>query len=116
MRGQNHEQGRSDSRGLPNVFTAYQPVTTPEVRAKFEQVWHTDTLGRPRIDRNRNGRRRAPWVTFKAMVVRMGGNPLMSEPNSVARAYTPLSACSLLVCIDIFMNETGQLADVTRPV
>jgi anaerobic selenocysteine-containing dehydrogenase len=50
------------------------------------------------------------------MVVRMGGNPLMSEPNSVARAYTPLSACSLLVCIDIFMNETGQLADVTRPV
>ena len=41
LRGQNNVQGCSDSGGLPNVFTAYQPVTEPDIRARFEQVWNT---------------------------------------------------------------------------
>ncbi len=41
LRGQNNVQGCSDSGGLPNVYTAYQPVNDPDVRARFEQAWHT---------------------------------------------------------------------------
>ncbi|MBN1964545.1 MAG: molybdopterin-dependent oxidoreductase, partial [Anaerolineae bacterium] len=41
LRGQNNVQGCSDSGGLPNVFTAYQPVNDPDVRLKFERAWHT---------------------------------------------------------------------------
>jgi predicted molibdopterin-dependent oxidoreductase YjgC len=39
LRGQNNVQGCSDSGGLPNVFTAYQNVADPEIKAKFEQFW-----------------------------------------------------------------------------
>jgi predicted molibdopterin-dependent oxidoreductase YjgC len=41
LRGQNNVQGCSDSGGLPHVFTAYQSVEAPEVRARFESAWHT---------------------------------------------------------------------------
>ena len=36
LRGQNNVQGCSDSGGLPNVYTAYQPVNAPAIQAKFE--------------------------------------------------------------------------------
>ncbi|MFU8771926.1 MAG: molybdopterin oxidoreductase family protein, partial [Anaerolineales bacterium] len=39
LRGQNNVQGCSDSGGLPNVFTAYQPVNDPAIRSRFEVTW-----------------------------------------------------------------------------
>jgi formate dehydrogenase major subunit len=36
LRGQNNVQGCSDSGGLPNVYTAYQSVSDPDVKQKFE--------------------------------------------------------------------------------
>ena len=50
---------------------------------------------------------------IKAMIV-MGENPMMSEPN-LSHAQHALEALDLLVCIDIFMNETGEMADVILP-
>lgn len=47
------------------------------------------------------------------MVV-MGENPLMSEPN-LSHAQHALDELDFLVCIDIFMNETGERADVILP-
>lgn len=112
LRGQNNVQGCSDSGGLPNVFTAYQPVTNSEVRAKFEQVWHTSLSADPGLTVTEmvDG---ALVGKIKAMVV-MGENPLMSEPN-LSHAHHAIECLDLLVCIDIFMNETGQLADVILP-
>ncbi|MFN8373588.1 MAG: molybdopterin-dependent oxidoreductase [Anaerolineae bacterium] len=48
-----------------------------------------------------------------AMVV-MGENPLMSEPN-LSHARHAMEALDFIMCIDIFMNETGELADVILP-
>ena len=42
LRGQNNVQGCSDSGGLPNVYTAYQKVNDPDIKAKFEKAWHTE--------------------------------------------------------------------------
>ncbi|KPA09202.1 Molybdopterin oxidoreductase domain protein, partial [Candidatus Magnetomorum sp. HK-1] len=39
LRGQNNVQGACDMGGLPNVFTAYQPVTNEDIRKKLEFAW-----------------------------------------------------------------------------
>ncbi|MGB7340380.1 MAG: formate dehydrogenase subunit alpha [Phototrophicaceae bacterium] len=112
LRGQNNVQGCSDSGGLPNVYTAYQPVDDPDVKHKFETAWQThlsDEVGltvTEMVDGALTGE-------IRAMVV-MGENPIMSEPN-LSHAKHAIDALDLLVCIDIFMNETGELADVILP-
>lgn len=112
LRGQNNVQGCSDSGGLPNVYTAYQSVSDPDVKQKFESAWHTDLSGEAgltvteMVDGALTGQ-------IKAMVV-MGENPMMSEPN-LSHAQHAIEALDLLVCIDIFMNETGEMADVILP-
>ncbi len=112
LRGQNNVQGCSDSGGLPNVYTAYQKVTDPAVKAKFEQAWNTSLSDDPgltvteMVDGALSG-------NIRAMVV-MGENPMMSEPN-LSHAKHAIEELDLLVCIDIFMNETGEMADVILP-
>lgn len=112
LRGQNNVQGCSDSGGLPNVFTAYQRVDNPDVRARFEAAWDVRLNPQPgltateMVDGAYEGR-------VKAMFV-LGENPMMSEPNQ-AHARHALEQLEFLVCQDIFINETGELADVILP-
>ncbi|MFQ3567780.1 MAG: formate dehydrogenase subunit alpha [Aggregatilineales bacterium] len=112
LRGQNNVQGCSDSGGLPNVYTAYQRVDDPAVRARFELAWRTSLPPEPGLTVTEmvDGALRG---TVKAMIV-MGENPLMSEPN-LNHARHALEQLDLIVCIDIFMNETGEMADVILP-
>jgi predicted molibdopterin-dependent oxidoreductase YjgC len=44
LRGQNNVQGACDMGGLPNVFSGYQPVTSPEAVAKMAEAWGVSTL------------------------------------------------------------------------
>ncbi len=113
LRGQNNVQGCSDSGGLPNVYTAYQPVTDDDVRLKFERAWGNVELNpnpgltvTEMVDGALDGR-------IKGMFV-MGENPLMSEPN-LAHARHALEELDFIVCQDIFLNETGEMADVILP-
>ncbi len=112
LRGQNNVQGCSDSGGLPNVYTAYQSVADPAIKRKFENEWRTSLQDQPgltvteMVDGALTGQ-------IKAMVV-MGENPMMSEPN-LSHAQHALEELDLLLCIDIFMNETGEMADVVLP-
>ena len=112
LRGQNNVQGCSDSGGLPNVYTAYQSVADPAIRQKFEAEWRTNLNPQPGLTVTEmvDG---ALLGQIKAMVV-MGENPMMSEPN-LSHAQHALEALDLLVCIDIFLNETGEMADVVLP-
>ena len=112
LRGQNNVQGCSDSGGLPMVYTAYQRVDDPAIRARFERAWDVSLPPEPgltvteMVDGALTGQ-------IRAMVV-MGENPLMSEPN-LSHAQHAMEALDFVVCIDIFMNETGELADVILP-
>ena len=112
LRGQNNVQGCSDSGGLPNVYTAYQRVDDAEVRARFEQVWGTALNPQPgltateMVDGALTGAVRAMFI--------MGENPMMSEPNQNHTRHA-LEQLEFLVCQDIFVNETGELADVILP-
>ena len=98
--------------GLPNVFTAYQRVDNPTVRATFEQAWGVPLNPEPgltateMVDGAADGRVRAMFV--------LGENPMMSEPNQ-NHARHALEELEFLVCQDIFINETGAMADVILP-
>jgi formate dehydrogenase alpha subunit len=117
LRGQNNVQGCSDSGGLPNVYTAYQAVTDPTIRARFEQYWFgsasnlhlPDTPGltvTEMVDGILTGQVKGWWV--------MGENPMMSEPN-LRHAQEAIEQLEFFVAQDIFFNESNVYADVILP-
>ena len=113
LRGQNNVQGCSDSGGLPNVFTAYHRVDEEPVRQRFAAAWNRPDLSPTPgltvteiVDGALTGRIRAIYV--------MGEDPLTSEPN-LNHARHALESLEFIVCQDIFLNSTGQMADVILP-
>lgn len=112
LRGQNNVQGCSDSGGLPNVFTAYQKVDDPQVKGRFESYWGTELNPLPGLTATEMVTA-AEAKSVRGMFV-LGENPVMSEPNQKHTLHS-LEQLDFLVCQDIFMNETGELADVILP-
>ncbi len=112
LRGQNNVQGCSDSGGLPNVFTAYQKVDAPESKEKFEKHWGVELNPTPGLTATEmvTG---ADDGSIKGIFV-LGENPMISEPNQNHTRHS-LEKLEFLVCQDIFINETGEMADVILP-
>jgi formate dehydrogenase alpha subunit len=115
LRGQNNVQGACDMGGLPNVFPGYQPVGGETPRRKFAEAWGipfdrlspTPGLTVTEImDGALHGDVRAIYV--------IGENPLLSDPN-LNHVREALEAVDFLVVQDMFVNETGQAADVILP-
>ncbi len=113
LRGQNNVQGCSDSGGLPPYFTAYQRVDSTEARQRFERAWGGHALNPTPgltvteiMDGAIDGRIRAMYI--------MGEDPMTSEPN-LEHARHAMEALEFIVCQDIFMNSSGELADVILP-
>ncbi len=115
LRGQNNVQGACDMGGLPNVYPGYQPVADEAIRHKFAAAWGVaeEALSlKPGLTVTEishgalEGRIKAIYI--------MGENPMLSDPNlsHVAEAFEKVE---LLVCQDIFLNETAQRADVVLP-
>ena len=112
LRGQNNVQGTSDVGVIPMVYPDYQPVSDPNVRAKFEKLWGKQldpNIGKTVIeimhaihDGDLNG------------LYIMGENPAMSDPN-LNYAREALSMLDHLVIQDIFFTETCSYADVILP-
>jgi len=136
LRGQNNVQGCSDSGGLPNVYPGYQRIDDPEICEKFERAWHIVTEDRRR--ETGNGHRSSvsrhspvfrpsnePGLTTMEMVdaaesgaIRayylMGENPMMSEPD-LRHARHVMGQLDFILVQDIFLNETGEYADIILP-
>ena len=112
LRGQNNVQGCSDSGGLPNVFTAYQRVDDEAIRGRFESVWGVALSPTPGLTATEMCDA-CYTQDVRAMFV-LGENPMMSEPNQ-NHARHALEKLDFLVCQDIFINETGEMADVILP-
>jgi len=112
LRGQNNVQGSCDMAGVPAELPGYQPLTSPEVRAKFEGVWgHSipDWVGKTLVeitDAALAGEIRALYV--------LGENPVLSDPD-VNKTIAALNNLDFLVVQDIFLTETAELADVVLP-
>jgi len=112
LRGQNNVQGCSDSGGLPHVYPGYQLVSDPVIRAKFESKWGVELDPEPglttmeMVDAAENGGVKAYYV--------MGENPMMSEPD-LRHARHVMELMDFILYQDIFLNETGEYADVIFP-
>ncbi len=111
MRGQNNIQGAGDCGALPNNYPGFQAVDKAEHQAKFEKAY-----GRPldikkgitkvtALDECGDG--------IHAMLID-GENTLISDPDR-AHCEHALRALDHLVVIDIFLTETGMMADVVLP-
>lgn len=113
LRGQNNVQGACDMGGLPNVFPAYQAVTSDEARSGFEKAWNVTGLpGTPGIPVTEMVEK-AYAGEFKSLFI-IGENPMVSDPdlNHAKKAFSKLD---FLVVQDIFETETTALADVVLP-
>jgi formate dehydrogenase alpha subunit len=112
LRGQNNVQGCSDVGGIPGFYTAYQPVSDPAVRRRFEQAWRVglpDRVGlttTEMVDGILSGQVKAWYV--------MGEDPLMSEPD-LNHAHHAITHLTFFVAQDLFFNETNIYADVILP-
>jgi len=113
LRGQNNVQGACDMGGLPNVFSAYQPVTVADNVSKMEKAWGvsgmSDKAGLPvteMIPKAHSGELKNLYI--------IGENPLVSDPD-LNHAEESLDHLDLMVVQDIFMTETAQKAHVVLP-
>lgn len=113
LRGQNNVQGACDMGGLPNVFSGYQPVTDAANRKKIAEAWGVanlpDWAGMTMTEM-------LPAIAqggIKALYI-MGENPALTDPDS-DHAIKAMQALELLVVQDLFLTETGKLADVVLP-
>lgn len=114
LRGQSNVQGACDMGALPNVFSAYQPVTDAAVREKYAKAWEIDPatmdaeVGMPvtlMVDQ--------AGEKIKALYI-MGENPMMNDPD-LHHAKHQLEQLDFLLVQDIFLTETAELADVVLP-
>ena len=112
LRGQNNVQGACDMGGLPNVYPAYQPVTSEDARKKFEAAW-----GAPMSNKaGMTVTEMIPGITegkTKAMYI-LGEDPVMSDPDTTHIRHC-LEECDLIVLQEIFPSETSVYADVLLP-
>lgn len=128
LRGQNNVQGACDMGGLPNVFPAYQPVTNPEVIAKFGTAWGLKV-------KNSQVEEDSQPVTFHlsnrvgltvtemipgilegkthALFI-LGEDPVMSDADT-NHIRACLTACHFIVLQELFESETAPYADVFLP-
>ena len=112
LRGQNNVQGASDVGLIPMMYPDYRRVDATDARSKFEALWHKTLDPKPGLtvveimNAVHAGEIRGMYI--------MGENPAMSDPD-VQHARQALAELKMLVVQDIFLTETGYLADVILP-
>ncbi len=115
LRGQNNVQGACDMGGLPNVFPAYQPVTSEDARHKFASAWGVEkehlagTIGLTVTEMMPGilaGKVRAMYI--------LGENPIMSDPDTSHIRHC-LENLPLMILQEIFPSETAAYADILLP-
>ena len=124
LRGQNNVQGACDMGGLPNVYPAYQPVTNPDVIARFETAWGLKVEGENVQPANFNLSNRVGMTVTEMMPGILTGkthalyilaeDPIMSDPDTNHIRHC-LEKADFIVLQEIFPTETAPYADVLLP-
>jgi formate dehydrogenase major subunit len=112
LRGQNNVQGASDVGLIPMMYPDYKRVDSADAKSLFEALWQKTLDPKPGLtvveimNAVHAGQIRGMYI--------MGENPAMSDPD-VRHAREALAELEMLVVQDIFLTETGYLADVILP-
>ena len=112
LRGQNNVQGACDMGGLPNVFTAYQPVADEAANKKFSEFWGKDLPKKPglTIMEMFNG---IDEGKIKALYV-VGENPMVTDPD-LRHVEAALKKLEVFIVQDVFLTQTAKLAQIVLP-
>jgi formate dehydrogenase major subunit/formate dehydrogenase alpha subunit len=98
--------------GLPNVYPAYQPVTSEEAHQKFEKAWGATSSIKPGLTVTEM----MPGILeekIRALYI-LGEDPVMSDPDTKHIRHC-LESIDFLVLQEIFPSETSAYADVLLP-
>jgi len=112
LRGQNNVQGACDLGGLPNVYPAYQPVTSEEAQKKFREAWGQTSNTKVGMTATEiipgvlEGKTHAIYI--------LGEDPIMSDPDT-HHVRECLENVDFLVLQELFPSETSYYADVLLP-
>jgi formate dehydrogenase major subunit/formate dehydrogenase alpha subunit len=112
LRGQNNVQGACDLGGLPNVYPAYQPVTSEEAQKKFKDAWGQTSNKKVGMTATEiipgvlDGKTHAIYI--------LGEDPVMSDPDT-NHVRECLKNVDFLVLQELFPSETSAYADVLLP-
>lgn len=112
LRGQNNVQGACDMGGLPNVYPAYQSVTSEEARQTFEKAWGATSSTKAGLTVTEM----IPGILdgkIKSLYI-LGEDPVMSDPDTKHIRHC-LESIDFLVLQEIFPSETAVYADVLLP-
>ncbi|MBM4336494.1 MAG: formate dehydrogenase subunit alpha [Deltaproteobacteria bacterium] len=112
LRGQNNVQGNADMGGMPDLFTGYQPLDDPAVRARLQRLWGAlppTTPGKTvpeMLAAAHEGALRGLWI--------QGEDIAQSDPNQ-HHVEAALSRLEFLVIQEIFPSETQAFAHLVLP-
>ena len=112
LRGQNNVQGACDLGGLPNVYPAYQPVTSEAVQQKFQEAWGQTSNTKVGLTATEMIPGILEGVTHALYI--LGEDPVMSDPDT-HHVRECLENVDFLVLQEIFPSETAAYADVLLP-
>ncbi len=111
MRGQNNIQGAGDCGAVPSNFPGFQLCSAPANAEKFSRLYGREIDAEKGVTKvtalNRCGE------SIHAMLID-GENTVVSDPDRKHCEHA-LRSLEHLVVIDIFLTETGELADVVLP-
>ncbi len=112
LRGHNNVQGASDFGSMPNIFSGYQKVDDPDIRAKFEADWECTLPTTTGLD-NRQMIEAIHEGKLKAMYIK-GEDTITSDANAndVGEALRKLD---FLIVQDINFSVTCEYADLILP-
>lgn len=109
---QNNSLGARDMGVLPDLLPGYQPVTDPETRARFKELWGVEPPAKPGLN-TRQMLEAAVEGKIRALYI-MGSNPWVTflDGHLVREA---LDKVEFLVVQDLFLTPTAEKADVVLP-
>jgi formate dehydrogenase major subunit len=112
LRGHNNVQGASDFGSMPNVFSGYQKVDDPDIRAKFEADWGLTLPTTKGLD-NHEMIRAIQDGSLKSLYIK-GEDTITSDANA-GDVGDALRVCEFLIVQDINFSETCRYADLVLP-
>ncbi len=112
LRGHNNVQGCSDFGTINSFYPGYQPVSDPEMQAKFARAWGRELPLEAGLD-NHEMVDAIHQGTLHALIV--VGEELSLVDANVDYVQEALSKLGFLVVSELFFSRTCEFADVILP-
>jgi NADH-quinone oxidoreductase chain G len=105
-----NSRGAADMGLLPDLLPGYAPIANPAARQFFGDLWHAPLPEKPGLD-GRAMLEAAAAGRLKALYV-VGANPAKKTDFVGSKRMGKLD---LLVVQDLYLSDTGRLADIILP-